>query len=306
MAEYATLWYYSKVLNNVTAFITPYLKGNLQRAFPYISMPAMHADQIPDSCKKEFITMHAQNDHRIVKFFERIDNDSLAFVNLTDTLNGVNLYHRYRRDIFCEFRFPERTYANVKAYKDHLHFLHCQHSKQCDKLRLVGVHVRRTDYKELLLQRVKRGFVNENFFLAAMELMVERMGVFDKEERLLFIVTSDDSSWCKAKFSQFKFNYSIIYTIDYYPLVRQKYLHAHNLSHCSNKGCNQEIETEYVNFDLALMSSMNYNILDYGTFGLWGAYLSQGEITIAADIGDRRQDQVIAAGLEGFIFLQPP
>ena len=139
-----------------------------------------------------------------------------------------------------------------------------------------------------------------------MELMVERMGVFDKEERLLFIVTSDDSSWCKAKFSQFKFNYSIIYTIDYYPLVRQKYLHAHNLSNCSNEGCNQEIETEYVNFDLALMSSMNYNILDYGTFGLWGAYLSQGEITIVADISDRRKDQVIAAGLEGFIFLQPP
>ena len=29
---------------------------------------------------------------------------------------------------------------------------------------------------------------------------------------------------------------------------------------------------EYVHFVLALMSSMDYNIFNYGTYGFWGAY----------------------------------
>ena len=61
------------------------------------------------------------------------------------------------------------------------------------------------------------------------------------------------------------------------------------------------------------MSSMNYNIFDYGTFGMWGAYLSQSEITIGADISVTDEQskfldnyKLIEAGVEGFEFLQPP
>jgi len=254
----------------------------------------------------EFIQMDAQDDHeKIVKLFESSDNDLLAFVNIGGYPNAVNLYHRYRRDILCEFQFSETISANVKAFRDHLHSMHCQNSKQCDRLRLVGIHVRRTDYKEWMARRVKQGLVDANFFLRAMELMVDRMGKLGKEERLMFIVTSDDSRWCKAKFSQFKLNYTIIYTIDHYPLVRQKYLDTNNFSGCSNKDCNDAIGREYVHFDLAVMSIMNFNIFDYGSFGFWGAYLSQGEITIRSDLVlDSAKDSM--AGVEGFIFLHSP
>ena len=311
MGEYATLWYYSKVLNNVEAFISPYMEGDLQKVFPHISLPA---HKMPQSCWKEFLPMDAEHDHeKIVKLFERSDDDSLKFVYLRGYPNAVNLYHRYRTDIIGEFQFSKKASANVKAFHDHLHSLHCQNSEHCDQLQLVGVHVRRTDYEEWMANRAKQELVNENFFLSAMKLMVGRIGKLKKQKKLMFIVSSDDSSWCKGKFSQFQFNYTIVYTIDHYPHIRQKYLNAHNLSACSNKGCNDTIGMEYVYFDLAVMSSMDYNIFDYGTYGFWGAYLSQSEITIGADlrVTDEQskflvKNKVVDAGVEGFIFLQPP
>ena len=143
-----------------------------------------------------------------------------------------------------------------------------------------------------------------------MELMVDRIGKLSMQERLMFVVASDDSSWCRDKFSQFKLNYTIVYTVDHFPMVQQRYLDTHNLSRCSNGDCNDAIEMEYVHFDLAVLSSMNYNIFDYGTFGLWGAYLSQSEITIGLDLKVRRKylvkDRVIEGGVEGFLWLPTP
>ena len=83
----------------------------------------------------------------------------------------------------------------------------------------------------------------------------------------------------------FKSNYTILHTEDYYKLV-------------------ESIGVNYVHFDLAVMSSMNYNIFDYGTFGMWGAYLSQSEITIAADVNTWLKYRVILTGVKGFIFLK--
>ena len=310
MGEYATLWYYSKVLNNVEAFISPYMERDLQNIFPYISLPAY---KIPHSCQKEFIPMDAGQDlERIVKLFE--STDSLAFVNLEGYPNAINLFHRYRKDIISEFRFSERLSASVKAFRHQLNSLHCQSHEHCEKLLLVGVHVRRTDYKQWMADRARQGLVNENFFLSAMKLMVNKIGKIKKQDKVLFIVASDDPVWCKEKFSQFRMNYTIIYTSDHYPILQQRYLAAHNVSGCSNKDCNDTIELEYVHFDLAVISSMNYNIFDYGTFGMWGAYLSQAEITIAADLrvtdDELRKfhikDKLVDAGVEGFIFLLPP
>ena len=310
MGEYATLWYYSQVLNNVEAFISPNMEQDLKKVFPYISLPAY---EIPHSCQREFVSMDAGRDHeKIVTLFER--DDSLAFVNLEGYPNAVSLFHTYREDIISEFQFSERLSANVKAFQDQLHSLHCQSHEHCDQLRLVGIHVRRTDYKEWMAVRAKQELVNENFFLSAMGLMVDKIGEMGKQEKLMFVVASDDPMWCKDKFSQFRLNNTIIYTSDHYPILHQKYLEAHNLSGCSNKDCNEEIVLEYVHFDLAVISSMNYNIFDYGTFGMWGAYLSQAEITIGADLrvtnDDLRKfhlkDKLVDAGVEGFMFLQPP
>ena len=181
--------------------------------------------------------------------------------------------------------------------------MHCKNSECCDQIHFVGIHVRRTDYNKKLLNH-DREIVNETYFLNAMKLMVDRIGKLKKKDRLMFIVASDDSSWCKAKFSQFGLNYTIIYTIDYYPRIQQKYLDSHNLSNCNNKLCKEAIDMEYVHFDLAVMSSMNYSIYDYGTYGSWGAYLSQSEFTISADSRKANEPDLRVTNKESKIILR--
>ena len=40
--------------------------------------------------------------------------------------------------------------------------------------------------------------------------------------------------------------------------------------------------------DLATLSLCNHSIIDYGTFGMWGALLSGGEIVVPGGYSDRR------------------
>ena len=99
-------------------------------------------------------------------------------------------------------------------------------------------------------------------------------------------MTSDDSKWCKERFSQPQFESfspSIVYTVDLYPTLLQKYLDTYNLFDCTNEWCIKSIKKEYAYFDLAVLSSMNYYIYDYGSYGFWGAYLSQSKIIIHVD-----------------------
>ena len=70
MGQYATLLYYSKVLDNVTAFIKPCLKNNLQKAFPLISLPAY---EIPNSCKKMIVQMDKNRDGCMVVLCPSLD-----------------------------------------------------------------------------------------------------------------------------------------------------------------------------------------------------------------------------------------
>ena len=308
MGEYATLWYYSKILNDVESFISPYMEKDLKKLFPHISLPVQ---KVPKSCWKKFMPLNAeQDDDKIVNIFERGDNNSLAFVYLKGYPNAINLFHRYRKDLLSEFRFSEHASANVEAFHNHLQSIYCQNSENCNQFLLVGIHVRRTDYQKWMSDRANQSLVNENYFLSAMRHMVGMIGKLKEHDKLMFVVASDDSKWCKAKFSQFEFNHTITYTIDYYPQVKKNYLDANNLSSCNKKDCKDAIGMEYVHFDLAVMSSMRYSIFDYGTFGFWGAYLSQSEITIAADlrVTDEQskfliKDKVVDAGVEGFVFL---
>ncbi len=69
-------------------------------------------------------------------------------------------------------------------------------------------------------------------------------------QNLVYVVTSDDPTWCKAAFSNVS---RVFHTSDY--------LSSNNVSVPS-----------YL-FDLAVASLCQHAIFDYGTFGFWGAYL---------------------------------
>ena len=164
-----------------------------------------------------------------------------------------------------------------------------------------------SSFEEWMARTLQQDLLNETFFLNAMEEMVERIGNLGQEEVLIFVVASDDPEWCREKFSQFKLDHPIVYTVDHHPHVLQRYCEALNWVGCSNR---RQVDQEYVYFDLAVLSSVDYSIFDYGTFGLWGAYLSQSRIVIGADLKATEEqskhlgkDKVVKAGIEGFVFL---
>jgi Glycosyl transferase family 11 len=107
----------------------------------------------------------------------------------------------------------------------------------------VGVHVRRTDYKGYLWRTRKMNLADASYFHRAMDHFRAKFA------HVAFVVVSDEASWCLENLSA-----------DDVLVVR---------SRITSPG-----------LDLALMASCNHSIIDYGTFGVWGAVLAGGETVL--------------------------
>merc|ERR1712098_267947 len=104
----------------------------------------------------------------------------------------------------------------------------------------VGVHVRRTDYKKFSKTFIPE-LHNGTFYMNAMDYYRS------KHNSLAFLVVSDDPKWCDEN------------------------LHGHDVF---------VIHGNSPAVDMAIMSLSDMIIIDYGTFSLWGAILSGGEVVL--------------------------
>jgi galactoside 2-L-fucosyltransferase 1/2 len=102
----------------------------------------------------------------------------------------------------------------------------------------VGVHVRRKDYENHLNVLYHASMAKPDFFLRQMNLLR------NKYKPILFVVMSDDTEWCESE------------------------LHGNDVVVMKNNSAEQ---------DLAIMAACNHSIIDYGTYGMWGAILSGGD-----------------------------
>ncbi|KAJ9578889.1 hypothetical protein L9F63_004903 [Diploptera punctata] len=108
----------------------------------------------------------------------------------------------------------------------------------------VSVHVRRTDYEFYLRIVYNRPLVTADYFRRQMDYFR------NKYTRVILMIVSDDPDWSERELSA-----------DDTAVVRDSSPEQ----------------------DLSLMASCNHSILDYGTFGTWGALLAGGE-TVLYDI----------------------
>jgi galactoside 2-L-fucosyltransferase 1/2 len=105
----------------------------------------------------------------------------------------------------------------------------------------VGVHVRRTDYIGYLKRKYNASPVKPDYFL-------RHMNVFrNKYKPIMFVVVNDDHEWCEHE------------------------LRGEDVV---------VIKTNSPVQDLAIMAACNHSIIDYGTYGVWGAILSGGDTLI--------------------------
>lgn len=110
----------------------------------------------------------------------------------------------------------------------------------------VSVHIRRTDYVDYLWQKLKTRPAPVSYYLSAMDYFA------DKYSNVVFVVTSDNITWCKYN-------------------LRSKRHRISFVSDNDGKGPGK---------DLAVLSACNHSIIDYGTYGSFGAILAAGETVV--------------------------
>lgn len=110
----------------------------------------------------------------------------------------------------------------------------------------VSVHVRRTDYVDYLWQKLKVRPAPISYYFAAMDYFV------GKYDNVVFIVTSDNIDWCKNNLRSERHKMSFV-------------------SEADGRGPGK---------DLAVLSVCNHSIIDYGTYGSFGAILAAGETVV--------------------------
>jgi galactoside 2-L-fucosyltransferase 1/2 len=114
-------------------------------------------------------------------------------------------------------------------------------SRGMKNITYVGVHVRRTDYIGYIKRKYNASPVKPDYFL-------RHMNVFrNKYQRVMFVVLSDDPQWCERE------------------------LRGDDVVVIKTKSAVQ---------DLAMMAACNHSILDYGTYGAFGAIMAGGDTFI--------------------------
>jgi galactoside 2-L-fucosyltransferase 1/2 len=111
-------------------------------------------------------------------------------------------------------------------------------SKGVNSITYVAVHVRRADYKGHLKNLYHASMAKPDYFVRQMNRLR------NKYKPILFVVLSDDPEWCDRE------------------------LHGDDVVVMRNNSPAQ---------DLAIMAAYNHSIIDYGTYGMWGAIKSGGD-----------------------------
>ncbi|GFG40944.1 hypothetical protein Cfor_08575 [Coptotermes formosanus] len=161
--------------------------------------------------------------------------------NMVDHYNGSILLPTYAQ--LPKYTAPLASEVRqIFQFKEHIvdesqRLLHSA-SRGVKNITYVGVHVRRTDYKEHLQLLYSTTMVKPDFFLRQMNVL---RNIY---KRVMFVVVSDDPEWCERE------------------LGGDDILVMRNNSPA---------------LDLAIMAACNHSIIDYGTYGMWGAMLAGGD-----------------------------
>lgn len=140
-------------------------------------------------------------------------------------------------------------------------------SKGDSKLFHVGVHVRRTDFHEFAVRWHSTTGEGDGKLVGA-EFFHRGMDYFRRRHQgTVFLVVSDDMVWCKRNLAA---------------------------SDTFMVGGNSP------QVDLAIMALCNASIIDYGTFGVWGAVLAGGKTIVS---NKTFRDVRWAADYMGWIYI---
>ncbi|KAM7059410.1 galactoside 2-alpha-L-fucosyltransferase SEC1-like isoform 2-T2 [Molossus nigricans] len=233
MGQYAALYALAK-MNGRPAFIPAEMHSKLAPIFR-ITLPVLHstmASRIP------WRSYHL-NDW----MEERYRHIPGEYVRLTGYPCSWTFYHHLRAEILREFTLHDHVRAEAQR------FLQTLQARRARQVTFVGVHVRRGDYVHVMRQVWKGVLADRAYLQQALDWFRSRY------HTPLFVVTSDDMSWCRQNINS---------------SLGDVVFAGNGLQGSPAK-------------DFALLTQCNHTVITVGTFGVWAAYLAGGDTVYLAN-----------------------
>ncbi len=224
MSQYATLYAHAKRLR-VNAVMTKEMADTLRKIFPHVSIPTGRVVK-PKGCSWDW--------------------NYIDFTNLTKAAFGPNgtgnvfisgfpadvpTFNAYRDDLSLagEFSFDLVVKMGARTFMRKV-------ARKAKANVFVGVHVRRTDYSVYLKNKVNGRMLTKMYFNSSMDYFRKKYS--GANSKVVFVMSSDDISWCKKMFGDRK---DVVFT---------------QMSHLMNRA----------EFDLAILAQCNHTILRCASF----------------------------------------
>ncbi|XP_071453549.1 galactoside 2-alpha-L-fucosyltransferase SEC1-like [Hetaerina americana] len=270
--EYAAVWSLGKLLN-LQPLVPKSILRHLGRYFKDLSVNSLE-DCLPINCPSA-----PESFGQPMKRWKVLPLKSLK-QRLNHSSGGNLVLHRWivlpepiiafrGKAMQKEFRFHQRLVDKADETLDWVakEVNTFQVSKNISILDVtfVGIHVRRTDFSQWLPRVYNKSLATASYFREAMDYFRKKI-----EGPIAFIVVSDDTKWVKIN------------------------LGAKERDHSS----------ESIGHDLTLLSLCNHTIIDYGTFGSWGALMAGGE-TISLRL-DKHLDHILGSYIPGWMLWDDP
>ena len=207
-------------------------------------------------------------------------------INIGDYPNHIPDMVPHLSDIRAMFRFQARF---RKRAEDLLQAEIRSRNMTGPEITWVGIHNRRTDYKNHLNVLYGLNLLEADYFKRAMNIFPQDYS------HVIFVVVTDDMEWAEEnlKIPEFQvkllkadFNMVLI-------LVQVAFLGHRQLL---------EVDTAFpataddIGDDLALLTACNHTILSYGTFGQWAALLAGGRTVISSTASLTKEGRELKEG----------
>ncbi|XP_046384658.1 galactoside alpha-(1,2)-fucosyltransferase 2-like [Ischnura elegans] len=241
MWEYASVWAVARS-TGLEPYVPRCLRRALDQVFTHLSIPTL-----------------TRISHCIIRWGTVVDRYSLSsFLESNESLQTSVLLPRFvvmpdlvlsdKYDIREEFKFRgplEEASRKVLSSIAGRRRNNAPTFPSITSITFVGIHVRRTDYRNYLWRTRQMHLAGPEYFHRAMDYFRK------KYENVAFVVVSDEARWCQHHLAT---SNGDVFVVSGTP--------------GSSLGPGR---------DLAIMAACNHSIIDYGTFGVWGAILAGGE-----------------------------
>ncbi|XP_046401522.1 uncharacterized protein LOC124167590 [Ischnura elegans] len=290
--EYAAVWALGKLLK-LQPLVPKSILRHLGRYFENLSVPALE-DFLPEGCSSSPESLGEP-----MKRWRVLPLNSLK-QRVNHSPRGNLVLHRwivlpepiiaYRgKPMQKEFHFHQRLLEKAKQTLEwvstEVKSIRVSMNCSISDVTFIGVHVRRTDFAQWLPRVYNKSLATASYFRQAMDYFRKKI-----DGPLAFMVVSDDTKWVKVNLGA-KSRGSFDET---HPGLNDVFLATNEKDHSS----------ESIGHDLTLLSLCNHTIIDYGTFGSWGALLAGGE-TISLRL-DNHLDRVLRKFIPGWTLWDDP